>query len=465
MSFSLYGALPPSKTAKDSENNKANQPASKLSGLYSSLPAPETGSTHYQKNEATITEEKAFNSGSPVAVPPTQSNQDVTATATTATTAATTMTAGWSAINKFRPVLRRPTIQAKPKLNKPFIPTGATIVSTKTITKEEREIEKTPVEIENSQKTNSIQVDLGSIPLFTSADDVNGFRNTAQYNKKKKKRGKAADAAEQQAQPIIFDMMEDYDPHKPNDYEQYKEERKELREQKKRKREWERKQQEQHNQRQNCSWSRSRSRSYSPSPSRSRSRSRSYSRSRSRSRSPKPIHHSPLKVHIHHEAPSIRINVNETADDAYMRRAMLSQQQTDSLKSAQDIARQVADKLTAEQGKQDSPLLETPTHVVLLTNMVGPGEVDDLLQQETAEECSKYGKVERCLIFEVPKGQIPDDRAVRIFVKFAGIESAKQAVNDLNGRFFGGRVVSATFFDTIRFEKLDLGPTREEFNK
>ena len=42
--------------------------------------------------------------------------------------------------------------------------------------------------------------------------------------------------------------------------------------------------------------------------------------------------------------------MNETADDAYMRRAMLSQQQTDSLKSAQDIARQVADKLTAEQG-------------------------------------------------------------------------------------------------------------------
>lgn len=44
---------------------------------------------------------------------------------------------------------------------------------------------------------------------------------------------------------------------------------------------------------------------------------------------------------------------------------------------------------------------EMASQVILLTNMVGPGEVDDMLQEETADECSKYGKVERCLIFEV----------------------------------------------------------------
>ena len=33
--------------------------------------------------------------------------------------------------------------------------------------------------------------------------------------------------------------------------------------------------------------------------------------------------------------------------------------------------------------------------------MVGPGEVDDDLQPETAEECTKYGEVVRCLIYEV----------------------------------------------------------------
>ena len=33
--------------------------------------------------------------------------------------------------------------------------------------------------------------------------------------------------------------------------------------------------------------------------------------------------------------------------------------------------------------------------------MVGPGEVDAELEPETAEECSKYGKVNKCVIFEV----------------------------------------------------------------
>lgn len=33
--------------------------------------------------------------------------------------------------------------------------------------------------------------------------------------------------------------------------------------------------------------------------------------------------------------------------------------------------------------------------------MVGPGEVDEDLEPETAEECTKYGEVEKCVIFEV----------------------------------------------------------------
>jgi len=39
--------------------------------------------------------------------------------------------------------------------------------------------------------------------------------------------------------------------------------------------------------------------------------------------------------------------------------------------------------------------------VTCVQNMVGPGEVDDELESETAEECGKYGKVVKCLIFEV----------------------------------------------------------------
>lgn len=57
--------------------------------------------------------------------------------------------------------------------------------------------------------------------------------------------------------------------------------------------------------------------------------------------------------------------------------------------------------------------------------MVGPGEVDDSLQEETAEECAKFGKVKKCLIFEVPGKKVPDDQAVRIFVQFAQKEAAQ----------------------------------------
>ena len=33
--------------------------------------------------------------------------------------------------------------------------------------------------------------------------------------------------------------------------------------------------------------------------------------------------------------------------------------------------------------------------------MVDRGDIDDELESETAEECSKYGKVNRCIVHEV----------------------------------------------------------------
>lgn len=54
--------------------------------------------------------------------------------------------------------------------------------------------------------------------------------------------------------------------------------------------------------------------------------------------------------------------------------------------------------------------------------MCGPGEVDDDLEPETAEECAKYGKVVSCMIFELPDS--PDDEAVRIFVEFESDDAA-----------------------------------------
>jgi hypothetical protein len=55
----------------------------------------------------------------------------------------------------------------------------------------------------------------------------------------------------------------------------------------------------------------------------------------------------------------------------------------------------------------------TPTNIVLLKNMVGPGEVDDGLEDEVAEEVSKFGEVFRVLIFEVSGVPVAPHQAVR----------------------------------------------------
>ncbi|KAM9823591.1 splicing factor 45 [Neosynchiropus ocellatus] len=100
-------------------------------------------------------------------------------------------------------------------------------------------------------------------------------------------------------------------------------------------------------------------------------------------------------------------------------------------------------------------ILKNPTKVVLLRNMVGRGEVDEDLEGETKEECEKYGKVVKCVIFEI--AEVPDDEAVRIFLEFERVESAIKAVVDLNGRYFGGRVVKACFYNLDKFRVFDLG--------
>ncbi|KAL1490636.1 hypothetical protein ABEB36_013297 [Hypothenemus hampei] len=108
--------------------------------------------------------------------------------------------------------------------------------------------------------------------------------------------------------------------------------------------------------------------------------------------------------------------------------------------------------------KKDPPiteLMKNPSKVVLLKNMVGPGEVDNDLEPEVKDECNtKYGAVASCIIHEIPHDD--PEEAVRIFVEFLRIESAIKAVVDLNGRFFGGRQVKANFYDTEKFENLQL---------
>lgn len=80
------------------------------------------------------------------------------------------------------------------------------------------------------------------------------------------------------------------------------------------------------------------------------------------------------------------------------------------------------------------------------------GEVDGELEDETADECRKYGTVQRCTILTLPDGSgVRDEEAVRIFVLFADMEEAKRAVQGLQGRYFGKRRVECVLFSEDRF--------------
>jgi splicing factor 45 len=111
--------------------------------------------------------------------------------------------------------------------------------------------------------------------------------------------------------------------------------------------------------------------------------------------------------------------------------------------------------------KDIQPPKNPPSRVIILTNVVGPGGVDESLDQEVGEECSEsFGEVTNVLIFEVTEPTYPPDRAVRIFVEFADQDSAMKAVQQLNGRYFDGRVVRADFFDQRKFDAEQLAPSK-----
>ncbi|XP_061360367.1 DNA-damage-repair/toleration protein DRT111, chloroplastic [Gastrolobium bilobum] len=120
--------------------------------------------------------------------------------------------------------------------------------------------------------------------------------------------------------------------------------------------------------------------------------------------------------------------------------------------------------VNASDNKQDKKVVKSvnfngiPTRVLLLRNMVGPGEVDDELEDEVGSECAKYGTVTRVLIFEITEPNFPVEEAVRIFVQFERSEETTKALIDLDGRYFGGRVVRATFYDEEKFSKNELAP-------
>lgn len=91
------------------------------------------------------------------------------------------------------------------------------------------------------------------------------------------------------------------------------------------------------------------------------------------------------------------------------------------------------------------------SRVLVLENLVGPGEVDEDLESEVLEECRRFGAVERVLVHE--GGKPP---RVRVFVRFNASEALNSAIAALHGRWFGGRQTSAVPYFEEAFARGDL---------
>jgi len=142
------------------------------------------------------------------------------------------------------------------------------------------------------------------------------------------------------------------------------------------------------------------------------------------------------------------------------------------------------DEAVGMKRKKKPGQFRKPSCVVLLKNMVGPDDVDDTLAAETEQECQKFGPVTSCVVYQVkdqsPKSinsapvsgmsstvtsssRCPDEERVRMFVAFERQDSAVRAYRELDGRFFAGRKVSASFYDEIKFRQGDLAPEPGEW--
>ncbi|KAL5280305.1 PUF60 family protein [Megaselia abdita] len=127
----------------------------------------------------------------------------------------------------------------------------------------------------------------------------------------------------------------------------------------------------------------------------------------------------------------------------------LQQQETMSIKG-QNARQLVMQRLMRPQESK----------VVILRNMVGIEDVDETLQDEIQDECSKFGIVERVIIYNEKQTENEDDEdaevIVKIFVEFSASSECLKATDALHGRFFGGRRVIAQSYDQALFDHGDL---------
>lgn len=87
--------------------------------------------------------------------------------------------------------------------------------------------------------------------------------------------------------------------------------------------------------------------------------------------------------------------------------------------------------------------LESP--VLLLRNLVGPGEVDAELESEVRDEAGQFGSISKVVIHET-------QQYVLIFVLYPGVAEAARARQSLDKRIFAGKLIRALPYPLAKFQ-------------
>nr|XP_019011420.1 RNA-binding protein 39 [Kwoniella pini CBS 10737]OCF50201.1 RNA-binding protein 39 [Kwoniella pini CBS 10737] len=99
--------------------------------------------------------------------------------------------------------------------------------------------------------------------------------------------------------------------------------------------------------------------------------------------------------------------------------------------------------------RSKTPLMN-PTPFIIVSNMFNPDEETernwdlDLAEDVKGEVETKYGKVKRIKVEKLSAGEV--------YIEFGEIEGATSAIKGLNGRFFGGRQLQASYISEALFK-------------
>ncbi|KAF8937537.1 hypothetical protein EDD21DRAFT_360485 [Dissophora ornata] len=104
----------------------------------------------------------------------------------------------------------------------------------------------------------------------------------------------------------------------------------------------------------------------------------------------------------------------------------------------------------ARSGGIVPPAAPTPkepvqSSVVRLQYSATAADIDDQLEEEFREECSKYGPVIRVQLLPLAEGQL------RIFIQFVSPIDARSAAAQLHGRQFDGKTIHASLYDAQEY--------------